>query len=69
MPAEPQPVYRVRDIFIDAVLSCPALDIKFPTSNEELAGGCEEGVLLLKSTDGVMRGCVGAMDSLLAFIA
>lgn len=58
--------YRCRNTFLTAVLTCDALEIKFPETPEEL-----EAVRVrfeAKSSEGVMRGCVGALDGLLARI-
>ena len=58
--------YRIQDIFLDAVLKCEELDIRFPDTAEEL-----ESVRVRfesKSTNRVIQGCVGAIDGLLARI-
>ena len=57
-------VYRLRDIFLDAVLACDALEISFPDTPEELENNRKR--FEAKSTNKVMRGCVGAMDGLFA---
>jgi len=57
-------VYRSRDTFVSAVTECEALRIRFlqlPKEIEKIRRQFER-----KSTNGVMRGCVGAMDGLLA---
>ena len=59
-------VYRTRDIFIDAVNSCPDLidRIKLPQTLEEMAAvarGFEE-----HSTSQLIRGCIGCIDGFLA---
>jgi hypothetical protein len=59
-------VYRLKDIFLDAVLACNALEIRFPDTPEELENICKR--FEAKSTNTVMRGCVGAMDGLFATI-
>jgi len=59
-------LYRCRDLFIDAVLNCGELEIVFPKEKEEfikLASSFE-----CKSSEGMMRRCVGAIDSFLATI-
>ena len=59
-------LYRCRDLFIDAVLNCGELEIVFPKEKEEfikLASSFE-----CKSSEGMMRGCVGAIDGFLATI-
>lgn len=57
-------VYRLRDTFLDAVLACDALEIRFPDTPEELENIRKQ--FEAKSTNKVMRGCVGAMDGLFA---
>ena len=52
--------YVAKDKFIDAVLQCPDLDIKFPTTTEEfssIAKGFES-----KASATIFQGCVGAID-------
>ncbi len=52
--------YRALDDFINAVNSTPELDINFPNSPEgwkEVNDG-----FTAKSSDGIMQGCVGAID-------
>ena len=60
-------VYRTRDMFIDAVNSCPDLidRIKLPQTLEEMtavARGFEE----LSSTFQLIRGCIGCINGFLA---
>ncbi len=58
--------YRIQDIFLAAVLKCDDLDIGFPDVAEDL-----ELVRVRfesKSTNQVLRGCVGVMDGLLVRI-
>jgi hypothetical protein len=57
-------VFRLRDMFLDAVLECSALEIRFPDTPEEIEK--VRWQFEAKSTDKVMRGCVGAMDGMLA---
>jgi hypothetical protein len=57
-------VYRCRDMFLDAVIGCPELDIKLPTTVGEM-----DKVRLgfaRKSHNGIFKGCVGALDGYLA---
>jgi len=52
--------YVAKEIFIDAVLQCPDLDIEFPATNEEfttIAQGFES-----KATATIFQGSVGAID-------
>jgi DDE superfamily endonuclease len=56
-------VYRFRDMFLDAVLNCKALDIVFPdTEDEDLKSTALK--FANKSSERVMIGCVGAIDGL-----
>jgi len=59
-------VYRSRDTFLDAVIACNALEIRFPQTPLELEDVRKR--FAAKSTNNVMRGCVGALDGLLARI-
>ena len=59
-------VYRCRDIFVHAVNKCEALKIKFPETQEEFE--TVRKAFKRKSTGGIMKGCVGAIDGLLATI-
>ena len=52
--------YAAFDDFVDAVNSCPELNIKFPTTAEEWKE-VNDG-FTVKSSDGIMQGCVGAID-------
>ena len=59
-------VYRIRDMFVDAVNSCPDLidRIKLPQTVEEMnevASGFEN-----RSTSQLIRGCIGCIDGFLA---
>ena len=58
--------YRARDIFLDAVIACDALKIRFPETPSELENVRKR--FAAKSTNKVIRGCVGAIDGLLARI-
>lgn len=52
--------YEVREIFIEAVLTCPQLSINFPSSCQELssiANGFAE-----KAFEPIFKGCIGAID-------
>ena len=52
--------YKAFDDFVNAVNAAPELDIKFPISSEswkEVNDG-----FTAKSSDGIMQGCVGAID-------
>ena len=55
-------VFRFRDMFMDAVLNCKALDIIFPDTDEDLKA--TESRFNKKSSDRIMVGCVGAIDGL-----
>jgi hypothetical protein len=59
-------IFRLQDLFIDAVLECKDMDIVFPESPEEIRQAALK--FQQKSTDGIMRGCVGAIDGMLAVI-
>ena len=58
--------YWCRDTFLDAVLDCEALAIKFPEMPEEIEQVWAR--FEAKSSQRVMQGCVGALDGLLARI-
>ena len=56
--------YIVRELFIKAVLSCPDLDVNFPTNQVELhetAMGFSR-----KTSEPIFSGCVGAIDGFFA---
>ena len=56
-------LYKSRNKFLDAVLQCPELAIKLPSTPEQW-----ERIRIgfaRKSTNGIMRGCVGAIDGFL----
>ena len=60
-------IYRCRDLFLEAVLNCDYLKIIFPKTRSDLvklAIAFEQ-----KSTEGLIRGCVGAIDGFLATIS
>jgi hypothetical protein len=52
--------YHMRDKFINAVLTCPFLDICLPTTHVEWEK-TRKG-FTLKSVNEVLKGCVGAID-------
>lgn len=54
-------VPRVIDMFFDAVLSCPALQIKLPTDTQALEA-LAKGFATKSTSDGLINGCVGAID-------
>ena len=56
-------VFRFRDMFLDAVLNCNALDIVFPNTDEHLKSTTLK--FADKSSERIMIGCVGAIDGLL----
>jgi len=58
--------YRLRTTFLDAILGCEALEIRFPETAEELEDVRKR--FTAKSSHNVMQGCVGALDGLLARI-
>jgi hypothetical protein len=55
-------VFRFRDMFVNAVLSCKDLDIVFPDTDEQLKSTAVK--FAEKSSDRIMIGCVGAIDGL-----
>jgi hypothetical protein len=55
-------VFRFRDMFLDAVLNCNALDIVFPNTDEDLKSTTLK--FADKSSERIMIGCVGAIDGL-----
>jgi len=60
-------VYAITKTFLDAVNSCTALSIKFPTTNKE-----KQTVMngfLEKSEQQLFRGCIGAIDGYLQTIS
>ena len=58
-------MFRLRTLFIDAVLECESLDIVFPADSTNKIMESSQKFRAI-STDGIMRGCVGAIDGLLA---
>jgi hypothetical protein len=52
--------YYTRNTFINAVLTCPFLDICLPTIPVEWEKRCKG--FALKSATEVLKGCVGAID-------
>jgi hypothetical protein len=56
------PVFRFRDLFMEAVLNYHELDIVFPDTDEELSS--TESKFSDKSSERTMVGCVGAIDGL-----
>lgn len=52
--------YKAFDNFVDAINTCPDLDINFPQSPAEWKE-VNDG-FSAKSSDGIMQGCVGAID-------
>jgi len=52
--------YVAKDIFIDAVLQCTDLDIKFPTTNKEYTAIAQD--FESKATVTILQGCVGTID-------
>ena len=55
-------VFRFRDMFLDAVLNCNALDNVFPNTDEHLKSTTLK--FADKSSERIMIGCVGAIDGL-----
>jgi len=53
-------VYKCRDDFLDAILSCAELSIDMPKNDEEWEA-VRKG-FAAKSTDGLFHGCCGAID-------
>ena len=53
----PRTIYKLRDKFVDAVLSCPELRIEYPTD----LGIVMEG-FTAKSRDGILNKCIGCID-------
>ena len=49
-------------MFLDAVLNCMELDIAFPDTDEDLTSTVSK--FTMKSSEGIMKGCVGAIDGL-----
>ena len=56
--------YRCRTIFIEAVNSCPELDINMPSTVDEMKKVADDFATV--STDSLIRGCVGCIDGFLA---
>ena len=56
--------YEIRSIFIEAVLHCPELVIKFPFNREELDSIAKEFVE--KTSTRIITGCIGAIDGFFA---
>ena len=56
-------VYRLRDMFLDAVIDCKALQIRFPTTEAEICDAARR--FQSRSSEEVMRGCIGAIDGIL----
>jgi hypothetical protein len=57
-------VFRLRDMFNDAIFECSSLEIQFMDTLEEIKKVCR--LFEAKSTNRVMQGCVGAMDGMFA---
>ena len=57
-------MFRLRTLFIDAVLECESLDIVFPDTTNKIMEASQKFRTI--SSDGIMRGCVIAIDGLLA---
>jgi hypothetical protein len=55
--------YKSRNRFLDSVLQCPELSIDLPSTPEQWES-VRRG-FANKSTNGIMRGCVGAVDGFL----
>lgn len=53
-------LYRSRNKFLDAVLNCDGFKITFPDSEEDLKQVSED--FMLKSSNELIKGCVGAID-------
>jgi hypothetical protein len=53
-------LYKAFDDFVNAVNTCPDLDINFPQSAAEWK--LVNAEFSAKSSDGIMQGCVGAID-------
>ena len=59
-------MYRIRNLFLDAVMDCDALAIKFPETVDELTDQARR--FASKSSADIIRGCVGAIDGILICI-
>jgi hypothetical protein len=59
-------IYRCRNTFLYAVNACPELAIVFPDTPEKLDKAV--AAFAKRSTDNIIRGCVGALDGFLAQI-
>jgi hypothetical protein len=59
-------MYRIRNLFLDAVMDCDALAIKFPETVDELTDQALR--FASKSSADIIRGCVGAIDGILICI-
>jgi hypothetical protein len=57
--------YRLRDLFIDAICDCKELDIKLPNLSDSNDIDRIRRQFEEKSLDGIMKGCVGAVDGML----
>lgn len=57
-------VYRCRNLFITAVYVCPELDISMPSTVSDMEGVAND--FAAKSTENLIRGCVGCIDGFLA---
>ena len=56
-------VFVARNLFVNAVNSCEALEVVFPNSEEDF--NVLQNGFQAKSTYGLIRGCVGCIDGLL----
>jgi hypothetical protein len=59
-------MYRNRNLFLDAVMDCDALAIKFPETVDELTDQARR--FASKSSADIIRGCVGPTDGILICI-
>ena len=59
-------IYRCRNTFIDAICSCEALDIIFPETPKQIKAAVD--AFSSRSSNKVLRGCIGALDGFLAKI-
>ena len=57
-------MYRIRNLFLDAVLDCDNLAIKFPESVDELNEQARRR-FASKSSGETILGCVGAIDGII----
>mmetsp|Transcript_24451 Transcript_24451/g.59867 ORF Transcript_24451/g.59867 Transcript_24451/m.59867 type:complete len:392 (-) Transcript_24451:73-1248(-) len=63
----PASCHRIIELFLDAVMACPQLEIRLPETPEEMSQAVEEWHAL-STANGALHGFIGALDGWLAYI-